>query len=496
MVADAIILEASLSFLGAGVQDPAPSLGQRHLLRPQPGPVRRLVGHHLRRPAHPAHRAGPEHPGRGPHRRHGEPEAAQGACSEGRRRFRRRCRRRHRRRHRDRDVRGAAVQWWNSTSSTASAPPPAMRLRRGARLRRWRRHPARPAPAIANPHALLDQELELLAAVEAGRADRLPQVPADARTVLEVKNLSIRFPGRFGDTAIVDNVSFTVREGETMGLVGESGCGKSITSLAIMGLLPKTARISGSITFDGKELLDPATGNSSAKAYQGLRGEQIAMVYQDALSSLNPSMKIKDQMLQLTKRGGRKTPTELLELVKLDPVRTLRQLPARALRRPAPARPDRHGAVPLAQDRGGRRAHHRAGRHRAETGGGPAQRTARAARLRDGLRQPRPRPGGVAGPPHHRDVRGPGGGIRAGVRAAAEPQARIHPRPARRRALHRGRRRPPAPDPRHRARPRSDFAAGRPLRRRVPCGPTPTPTSSWSSPSVDAAMPTTTGPAT
>ncbi|GAA2136304.1 dipeptide/oligopeptide/nickel ABC transporter permease/ATP-binding protein [Arthrobacter humicola] len=174
---------------------------------------------------------------------------------------------------------------------------------------------------------VLDRELKLLTAVEAARTDRLPQVPDTARTVLEVKNLSIRFPGRFGDTAIVDNVSFSVREGETMGLVGESGCGKSITSLAIMGLLPKTARISGSITFDGKELLDPATGNSSDKAYEGLRGQQIAMVYQDALSSLNPSMKIKDQLQQLTRRGGRKTPAELLELVKLDPVRTLASYP-------------------------------------------------------------------------------------------------------------------------------------------------------------------------
>jgi peptide/nickel transport system permease protein len=181
--------------------------------------------------------------------------------------------------------------------------------------------------AAANPHLLLDRELELLATVEATRTDRLPQVPADARTVLEVTNLSIRFPGRFGDTAIVDNVSFTVREGETMGLVGESGCGKSITSLAVMGLLPKTARITGSIKVDGKELLDPETSHSNPKAYQGLRGEQIAMVYQDALSSLNPSMKIKDQMAQLTRRGGRKTPAELLEMVKLDPVRTLASYP-------------------------------------------------------------------------------------------------------------------------------------------------------------------------
>ncbi|UKA63352.1 dipeptide/oligopeptide/nickel ABC transporter permease/ATP-binding protein [Arthrobacter sp. FW306-04-A] len=187
--------------------------------------------------------------------------------------------------------------------------------------------------AAENPHALLDpmsaldKELELLASIESKRTDRLPQVPADARNVLEVKNLSIRFPGRFGETAIVDNVSFTVREGETMGLVGESGCGKSITSLAIMGLLPKTAQITGSITFDGKELLDSSSTHSNAKAYQGLRGEQIAMVYQDALSSLNPSMKIKEQMTQLTKRGGRKTPTELLEMVKLDPVRTLASYP-------------------------------------------------------------------------------------------------------------------------------------------------------------------------
>jgi len=184
-----------------------------------------------------------------------------------------------------------------------------------------------PNLAAANPHLLLDKELELLATIEAQRTDRLPQVPAGARNVLEVKNLSIRFPGRFGETAIVDNVSFTVREGETMGLVGESGCGKSITSLAVMGLLPKTAVVTGSIRFDGKELLDPATKHSSVKAYEGLRGEQIAMVYQDALSSLNPSMKIKDQMAQLTRRGGRKTPAELLELVKLDPVRTLASYP-------------------------------------------------------------------------------------------------------------------------------------------------------------------------
>ncbi|MET4061820.1 peptide/nickel transport system permease protein [Arthrobacter sp. UYP6] len=186
-----------------------------------------------------------------------------------------------------------------------------------------------PAAALINlPGSLaaLAQELQLLATVEAQRTDRLPAVSADAPVILEVKNLSIRFPGRYGDTAIVDRVSFTVREGETMGLVGESGCGKSITSLAIMGLLAPTAVLSGSITFQGKELLtnDPRERD---RLYRGLRGEQIAMVYQDALSSLNPSMLIKDQLLQLTRRNGRKSPRELLEMVKLDPDRTLKSYP-------------------------------------------------------------------------------------------------------------------------------------------------------------------------
>jgi peptide/nickel transport system permease protein len=174
--------------------------------------------------------------------------------------------------------------------------------------------------------AALAEELQLLAAVENRRTDRLPAVGEEAPVILEVRDLSIRFPGRYGDTAIVDRVSFTVREGETMGLVGESGCGKSITSLAIMGLLPPTAVLSGSITFNGKELLTNDKRERDQR-YRGLRGEQIAMVYQDALSSLNPSMLIKDQLLQLTRRNGRKSPRELLELVKLDPERTLKSYP-------------------------------------------------------------------------------------------------------------------------------------------------------------------------
>ncbi len=143
----------------------------------------------------------------------------------------------------------------------------------------------------------------------------------DAEPLLEVRNLSIRFP-RHGDVAVVDDVSFSVRPGETMALVGESGCGKSITSLAVMGLLDPSAQISGEIRYGGKDLL--AMGNRERAS---LRGTEIAMIYQDALSSLNPSMLIRAQMKQLTRRGGTRTAEELLELVGLDPERTLKSYP-------------------------------------------------------------------------------------------------------------------------------------------------------------------------
>lgn len=171
--------------------------------------------------------------------------------------------------------------------------------------------------AAANLHKVLEE----LKAAEARRSDRFIANP-DARVILEVKDLSIYFPERFGDTPVVDRVSFTVTEGQTMGLVGESGSGKSITSLVIIGLLDKKAKITGSVKFEGQELV-----GAPEAVYQKLRGSVISMVYQDALSSLNPSMLIKDQMTQLTRRGGRKSPEELLRLVKLDPQRTLNSYP-------------------------------------------------------------------------------------------------------------------------------------------------------------------------
>ncbi len=179
---------------------------------------------------------------------------------------------------------------------------------------------ADPALAYKAQAASLNARLAELRATEESRTDRFEE-RLEKPVVLEVKDLCIKFP-RHGDVNVVDHLSFVVRERQTMGLVGESGCGKSITSLAIMGLLDPKAQISGQILFNGKNLLD-----MSQRELTALRGREIAMVYQDALSSLNPSMLIKAQMKQLTKRGGTRSAEELLELVGLDPKRTLESYP-------------------------------------------------------------------------------------------------------------------------------------------------------------------------
>ena len=182
-----------------------------------------------------------------------------------------------------------------------------------------------PAPESAGGAAgtvPLAERLAALRAAELARTDRLVPPSPQAEPVLEVKGLSIAFPAQHGDVDIVDNVSFSVRPGETMGLVGESGCGKSITSMAVMGLLPPTARITGEIAFKGADILAMTPAEHNA-----LRGHEMSMIYQDALSSLNPSMLIRSQMKQLTRRGGTRSAEELLELVGLDPARTLRSYP-------------------------------------------------------------------------------------------------------------------------------------------------------------------------
>lgn len=179
-----------------------------------------------------------------------------------------------------------------------------------------------PRRAYATQKDSLQERLDSLKLVESQRDDRFDDSPFAGQTpLLEVKNLSIKFP-RHGDVNVVDRVSFTVRPGESMGLVGESGCGKSITALTIMGLIDPRAQLEGEILYQGQDLL-----KMSPKQRQGLLGNEMAMIYQDALSSLNPAMLIKAQMKQLTSRGGTRSAEELLELVGLDPKRTLESYP-------------------------------------------------------------------------------------------------------------------------------------------------------------------------
>ena len=179
---------------------------------------------------------------------------------------------------------------------------------------------ADPKLAYAAQAESLKARLAALSEVETRRTDRFAS-RTDVPPILEVKDLCIKFP-RHGDVNVVDHLNFVVRPRQTMGLVGESGCGKSISSLAIMGLLDEKAQVTGQILYNGQNLLD-----LDPKAMNELRGKEIAMVYQDALSSLNPSMLIRSQFKQLTKRGGTRTAEELLELVGLDPARVLGSYP-------------------------------------------------------------------------------------------------------------------------------------------------------------------------
>jgi oligopeptide transport system ATP-binding protein len=143
--------------------------------------------------------------------------------------------------------------------------------------------------------------------------------------LLEVEDLRTYFGTRRGQVHAVDGVSFSVEKGKTLGIVGESGCGKSVTALSIMGLLPTPpARIvSGSIRFDGRDL----TG-LSGRELEDVRGRQIAMIFQDPMTSLNPTLTIGTQLTEtmlrhrdVTKRQARIRAVELLDEVRIPNAR-------------------------------------------------------------------------------------------------------------------------------------------------------------------------------
>ena len=114
-------------------------------------------------------------------------------------------------------------------------------------------------------------------------------------TVLEVNDLHTYFFNRRGITKAVDGVSFSLKEGETLGIVGESGCGKTMTALSLLGLVPKPAAriVSGEIILDGEDLVQ-----KTAKEMREIRGRKISMILQDPQTSLNPVFSIGNQVME------------------------------------------------------------------------------------------------------------------------------------------------------------------------------------------------------
>jgi peptide/nickel transport system ATP-binding protein len=150
--------------------------------------------------------------------------------------------------------------------------------------------------------------------------------------LLEVEDLSATFTRRGrGDVGAVDGVTFSVRPGETVGLVGESGSGKSVTSLALMRLLPsRGVHVEGRVTFNGMDLL-----SLPKDSMRDLRGRDLAMVFQDPMSSLNPVLTVGRQITEVLRRHrdmqGDEARTEAVELLSRvgipDPARRFREYP-------------------------------------------------------------------------------------------------------------------------------------------------------------------------
>jgi peptide/nickel transport system ATP-binding protein len=139
--------------------------------------------------------------------------------------------------------------------------------------------------------------------------------------VLEVKGLKTSFFTDDGEVPAVDEIDFYINEGEILGVVGESGCGKSVTSLSIMGLLPKGIGkiVAGEILFKGENIV-----NASEKRMKEIRGKEIAMIFQEPMTSLNPLFTIGNQMLEairihskMNKKQAQERAIEILKLVGL-----------------------------------------------------------------------------------------------------------------------------------------------------------------------------------
>lgn len=139
--------------------------------------------------------------------------------------------------------------------------------------------------------------------------------------ILEVKNLDVRFFVEEGILPAINNLSFSIKQGEVLGIVGESGCGKSMTALSIMGLIRNPGKITGGkIIFHGKDL-----AKLSDKEIRKIRGKDIAMIFQEPMTSLNPVTTVGDQIIEVilahedktNKKEAREKAVEMLKLVNI-----------------------------------------------------------------------------------------------------------------------------------------------------------------------------------
>lgn len=154
---------------------------------------------------------------------------------------------------------------------------------------------------------------------------------ASGAPVLQVADLEIEIRGAHGSFAVVSDMNLSVRAGETLCIVGESGCGKSMTALALLRLLPEAAKVaSGKILIDGKDFLA-----MNQRQVEDFRGEQIAMIFQEPLTALNPVLKIGEQIAEAVRqhrkcshKQARARAVEALQLVQMpDPERRAGQFP-------------------------------------------------------------------------------------------------------------------------------------------------------------------------
>jgi len=138
--------------------------------------------------------------------------------------------------------------------------------------------------------------------------------------LLSVENLTVTFKTRFGPIPVIDDVSFGIAPGEILGIVGESGCGKTMTSLAIMRLMPEQGSVTGgTIRLSGEDLV-----LASEARMRGVRGSEISMIFQEPMTSLNPVFSVGEQIAEvlcahqgLSKREAKQQAVRLLEAVKI-----------------------------------------------------------------------------------------------------------------------------------------------------------------------------------